>query len=87
MSFIDVNGNRLLKEVLDQAIHFSTRVVDGKIAKDEVDILLSLSGYGHSITDSGFNTLRYIRKHHNFMPDAAIHLDACLEQQNISKTA
>ena len=87
MSFIDLNGKRLLKDVLDQAIHFSTRVVDGKIAKEEVDILLSMSGYGHSMADSSFHTLRHIRKHHNFTAEAAVHFDACLEQLNVSKTA
>jgi len=87
MDIIEINGKQLYRDLLEQAIYFSTRVADGKIEKEEVDILLNLSDYSQSMSDACLNTLQHIREFYYFTEEASDHLDAFLENIGASKSA
>ena len=87
MDIIEINGKHLYRDLLEQAIYFSTRVADGKIEKEEVDTLLNLSDYSQSMSDACLNTLQHIREFYYFTEEASDHFDAFLENIGASKSA
>jgi hypothetical protein len=71
MAYVNIDGQKLEKELLDLAKEHTTGQGEGKISKAEVLDLIKSANDGQGITDIERNTLMYIRDNFDFTPAAA----------------
>lgn len=80
MAYVQIDGVKYEKELLDLAKHHTTGKGEGKISKDEVVDLMKSANDGPGITETEKATLAYIRKTFEFTDAAAADFDAAFEK-------
>ena len=76
MSYVNIDGNKYEKELLELAKKHTTGQGEGKLSKDEVADLVASANDGTGVTDIEKATLKYIRDNFEFTPAAAKDFDA-----------
>ena len=75
MSYINIDGKKYEKELLELAKKHTTGKGEGKLSKDEVADLFTSANDGQGITEIEKATLEYIRTNFEFTPAAAKDFD------------
>jgi hypothetical protein len=76
MSYVNIDGDKYEKELLELAKKHTTGKGEGKLSKDEVADLFASANDGRGVTDIEKATLKYIRANFEFTPAAAKDFDA-----------
>ncbi len=76
MAYVQIDGVKYEKELLDLAKEHTTGRGEGKLSKDEVADLFKSANDGQGVTDTEKATLAYIRKNFVFTDAAAKDFDA-----------
>lgn len=71
MAYVTIDGEKYEKELIDLAKEHTTGAGEGKLSKDEVDVLFKSAADGVSITETEKKTLAYIRKNFEFTEASA----------------
>ncbi|GAA5042979.1 hypothetical protein GCM10011506_45980 [Marivirga lumbricoides] len=71
MAYVTIDGEKYEKELIDLAKEHTTGAGEGKLSKDEVNILFKSAADGVSITETEKKTLEYIRKNFEFTDASA----------------
>ncbi len=61
MAYVNIDGEKYEKELLDLAKEFTTGKGEGKLSKDEVEGLFKSASDGKGVTETELKTLKYIR--------------------------
>ena len=75
MAYVNIDGHRYEKELIDLAKEHTTGVGEGKLSKDEVADLFASARDGKTVTATEKDTLEYIRENFEFTPAAARDFD------------
>ena len=75
MSYVNIDGEKYEKELLDLAKKNTTGKGEGKLSKDEVADLFVSANDGQGITEIEKATLKYIRANFEFTTAAAKDFD------------
>lgn len=75
MAYVQIDGQRYEKELLDLAKEHTTGRGEGKLSKDEVADLFKSANDGQGVTDTEKATLAYIRSNFVFTDAAAADFD------------
>ena len=76
MAYVQIEGVQYEKELLDLAKEHTTGKGEGKLSKDEVQILFKSANDGQGVTETEKRTLAYIRENFEFTDASAILFDA-----------
>ncbi|WP_339843912.1 hypothetical protein [uncultured Halopseudomonas sp.] len=76
MAYVQIDGVKYEKELLDLAKLHTTGRGEGKISADEAKILIESAQDGVAVTETELSTLHYIRKNFEFTDKAAAYFDA-----------
>ena len=76
MAYVNIDGEKYEKELLDLAKQHTTGAGEGKLSKDEVADLFKSANDGQGVTDTEKKTLAYIRNNFEFTDAAARDFDA-----------
>ena len=76
MAYVQIDGKRYEKELMDLAKHHTTGAGEGKLSKAEVKDLFASANDGTGVTDTEKATLAYIRENFVFTDAAARDFDA-----------
>jgi hypothetical protein len=75
MAYVNIDGHRYEKELIDLAKEHTTGVGEGKLSKGEVADLFASAKDGKMVTQTEKDTLEYIRENFEFTPAAARDFD------------
>ena len=75
MAYVQIDGERYEKELIELAKKHTTGRGEGKLSKDEVKEIFESAADGPGVTDTEKKTLEYIRKNFEFTPAAATMFD------------
>jgi hypothetical protein len=76
MAYVQIDGVKYEKELLDLAELHTTGRGEGKISADEAQLLIESAQDGVQVTEIELSTLHYIRKNFEFTDKAAAYFDA-----------
>ena len=76
MAYVQIDGVKYEKELLDLAELHTPGRGEGKISADEAKLLIESAQDGVQVTEIELSTLHYIRKNFEFTDKAAAYFDA-----------
>lgn len=78
MAYVQIDGVKYEKELLDLAKTHTTGKGEGKLSYDEVRDIIKSAKDGVAVTETEYATLQYIRSNFEFTDKAAHFMDGAL---------